>query len=105
MVFIGGKCPYSYCFMGCRFQDLFSITRSILVQFPSCFFSLLSVSVHVLHAYSRIDTTAAWMKLRFILSNKSDFYMIDNRFGGARGVMVIVVGSGHGDTSSNPGRD
>ena len=24
---------------------------------------------------------------------------------GARGVMVIVVGSGHGDTSSNPGRD
>ena len=25
--------------------------------------------------------------------------------GGARGVMVIVVGKGHGDTSSNPGRD
>ena len=25
--------------------------------------------------------------------------------GGARGVMVIVVGSGHGDMSSNPGRD
>ena len=25
--------------------------------------------------------------------------------GGARGVMVIVVGSGHDDTSSNPGRD
>ena len=24
---------------------------------------------------------------------------------GARGVMVIVVGSGHGDTSSNPGRE
>ena len=23
----------------------------------------------------------------------------------ARGVMVIVVGNGHGDTSSNPGRD
>ena len=27
------------------------------------------------------------------------------RCGGARGVMVIVVGNGHGDTSSNPGRD
>ena len=27
------------------------------------------------------------------------------RYGGARGVMVIVVGNGHGDTSSNPGRD
>ena len=26
-------------------------------------------------------------------------------FGGARGVMVIVVGNGHGDISSNPGRD
>ena len=25
--------------------------------------------------------------------------------GGARGVMIIVVGNGHGDTSSNPGRD
>ena len=25
--------------------------------------------------------------------------------GGARGVMVIVVGIGHDDTSSNPGRD
>ena len=26
-------------------------------------------------------------------------------FGGARGVVVIVVGIGHGDTSSNPGRE
>ena len=26
-------------------------------------------------------------------------------FGGARGVLLIVVGNGHGDTSSNPGRD
>ena len=25
--------------------------------------------------------------------------------GGVRGVLVIVVGHGHGDTSSNPGRD
>ena len=25
--------------------------------------------------------------------------------GGARGVMVIVVGIGHGDSSSNPGRE
>ena len=27
------------------------------------------------------------------------------RRGGAHGVMVIVAGNGHGDTSSNPGRD
>ena len=26
------------------------------------------------------------------------------KIGGARGVMVIVVGNEHGDTSSNPGR-
>ena len=26
-------------------------------------------------------------------------------YGGARGVVVIVVGNEHGDTSSNPGRD
>ena len=26
-------------------------------------------------------------------------------FGGARGVIVIVVGNEHGDTSSNTGRD
>ena len=30
---------------------------------------------------------------------------IQNIFGGARGVVVIVVGNGHGDTSLNPGRD
>ena len=27
------------------------------------------------------------------------------KVGGARGVIVIVVGNEHGDTSSNPGRD
>ena len=27
------------------------------------------------------------------------------RMGGACGVMVIVIGNGHSDTSSNPGRD
>ena len=28
-----------------------------------------------------------------------------NENGGTRGVMVIAVGNGHVDTSSNPGRD
>ena len=32
-------------------------------------------------------------------------YNNDSNNGGARGVMVIVVGNGHGDSSSNPGRD
>ena len=31
--------------------------------------------------------------------------MYKNGFGGSSGVMVIVVGYRHGDTSSNPGRD
>ena len=31
--------------------------------------------------------------------------MIKKTNGGARGIIVIVVGNEHGDTSSNPGRD
>ena len=31
--------------------------------------------------------------------------MTGSYVGSACGVMVIVVGNGHGDTSSNPGRD
>ena len=31
--------------------------------------------------------------------------IVEGYFWGARGVVVIVVGNGHGDTSSNPGRD
>ena len=31
-----------------------------------------------MHPYSRIDTTVTWKKLRFILSDRSDFRMIDN---------------------------
>ena len=33
------------------------------------------------------------------------FYYIIQYPGGARGVIAIVVGNGHGDTNSNPGRD
>ena len=33
------------------------------------------------------------------------FQVTITRSGGASGVMVIVVGNGHGDTSSNPGGD
>ena len=37
--------------------------------------------------------------------NASDETNIINFYGGARGVMVIVVGNGHGDMSSNPEQD
>ena len=35
--------------------------------------------MQVVHPYSSIDTTAAWKKLRFILSVRSDFNMIDSQ--------------------------
>ena len=57
--------------------------------------------------YSRYDTKLLLM-VRFQFSRSAESgvdchcYYSD---GGARGVVVIVVGIGHGDTSSNPGRD
>ena len=44
-----------------------------------------------------------WHGGSFKMSHFLNFYF--QIFGGARGVMVIVVGNEHGDTSSNPGRD
>ena len=63
---IGGRWPYSCCFVGCCFQDFFNRSCSILAQFPSSFSSIRLVSVHVMHSYIRIDTIAAWRKLHFI---------------------------------------
>ena len=34
----GSRWPCMSCFVGCCFQDLFNIARTILVQFPSSFF-------------------------------------------------------------------
>ena len=75
---MGDRWPYSCCFGGCCFQDLFSIAHSILVQFLFSFFSIHLVSIHMVHPYNRIDMTGTWKKLRFILSDKSDFHMINN---------------------------
>ena len=75
---IGGRWPYSWRRVGCCYQDLFNITRNILVWLPSSFFSNSLVSVQVVHPYSSIDTTAAWKKLRFILSVRFDFHMIES---------------------------
>ncbi len=41
---IGGRWPYSCCFVGCCFQDLFDIARSILMQLPSSIFSMSLIS-------------------------------------------------------------
>ena len=43
------------------------------------FFPIRFVSVHVVHPYSSIDTTAAWKKLRFILSVRSDFHTTESQ--------------------------
>ena len=75
---MGGRWLYSCNFVGCCPLDLFKIARSILVKLPSSFISILYVSLHVVHPYISIDTTAAWKKLRFILSVRSDFHMTDN---------------------------
>ena len=75
---MSGKWPKNYCFVVCCLQDLFNIARSILVSLPSGFFPVRLVSVDVVHPYSSINTTAAWKKLRFFLSVKSDFHMTDS---------------------------
>ena len=79
IVFVmGGRWPYSWCFVGCCLQDFFKIARSILVELPSSFFSCRLVSVHVVHPYGSIGTTASWKNLRFIISVRSNFHMTDS---------------------------
>ena len=58
--------------------------------------------------FSRCEFTCVIaMYCRYKLFNETDIKEVVYKTirGGARGVMVIVVGNGHGDTSSNPGRD
>ena len=57
---------------------MFSIAHNIFVQLLSRIFSICFISIHVVHRYSRTDTAVAWKKLRFFLSGKFDFHMIDN---------------------------
>ena len=69
---MGGKCPYHCYFVGCCFQKMFNIARSILVKFLSSFSSIHFVSAHMVYPYSSIDTTTSRKKFRFILSIRSD---------------------------------
>ena len=60
MVFkMGGRCPYTCCFVGCCLQDLFNTACSILAQLLSSFLFICLVSVHVVHPYNSFDMTAA----------------------------------------------
>ena len=61
--------------------------------------SLMLLKFHYcLYVFDLVLCVMAYKRSMVILMSKP-FY------GGARGVMVIVVGNGHGDTSSNPGQD
>ena len=53
----------------------FRTSSKLLATFLCSFFSSCLVSFHVVHLHSSIETTAAWKKLRFILSVRSDFDM------------------------------
>ena len=75
---MGGKWPYSCCFMGWCFQDLFKTACSILVWFLSSFFSICPLSVHVVHPYRDNNTAQLGKDPCFILSDRSDFHIIDN---------------------------
>ena len=79
MVFeMGGRWLYSFSFVRRCFQDLFNTAHSILVHMLSSFLSICLVSIHVAHLCSSINTTAAWKKMCFILSDRSDFHMTES---------------------------
>ena len=46
---MGGKWPYSCCFVGCCLPGLFNIASSILVSLPSSFFFLFFSFVYIPH--------------------------------------------------------
>ena len=69
---------YRWVVVVCCFLDLLNMACNILVQFSVCFFSPRFVSVYVEDHYKTIDITIAWKKFRFILSVKSDFYMMES---------------------------
>ena len=88
----GGRWPYSWCLVGCCRQDLFNIARKCIV----CKF-------HFKINRNSFDCRQV-NGLKNCYSTRIVQLSINHLFlGGARDVMVIVAGIGHGDTSSNPG--
>ena len=74
---MGEKWLYSCCFVLYCFQDSFKVARTVLVYFPSSFFCVHFVIVHVVYPSSHINTATAWKKSGFISSGRSDFHKID----------------------------
>ena len=48
-------------------------------MYSSCVAFSQYVYVYAVRPYSRTDTTADWKKLRFLLSDRFDFHMINNQ--------------------------
>ena len=70
---------------------------------PSHFTYLLKIYEISTNTYgSSLPYTTIYCSVFF---TNERLFLIQSNLGGARGVMVIVVGNGHGDTNSNPGRD
>ena len=75
---MGGNFSYSSHFVGCYFQDLFKTARSTLELSPFILFPCRFVKVQMVQLYHSTDTATAWMNSCFILSQISDFPLIDN---------------------------
>ena len=61
------KWPYSSCFVGYCFWDLFKTSRSVFVLFPSRFFSIHFVKDQLVHSLCSTNTATTSKKSRFIL--------------------------------------
>ena len=72
---IGGRWPYSCCFVGCCFQDLFII--AFLCSFRLAF-SLYVLSVSMWCIYRVVLMQLLLGRKCFILLDSLDFYMMDN---------------------------
>ena len=70
-----GKWPYSCCFVGCCFQDLFKSTYSIIVQLPFSFFSK-----HFLQVFQPYDSFSQLQlgRIPVLFYWRSDFHMVNN---------------------------
>ena len=60
---MGGRWLFCCYFVGCCFQDFFSMAHNIRVQLPSIFFSICLVSIPVVHPYCGMDTKNTKVKV------------------------------------------
>ena len=66
--------------------------------FTKCLF-VAPISAERINLGCCLEYRGSWCAGTLCIASSREWYEI----GGARGVMVIVVGNGHGETSSNPG--